>query len=137
MTPRDEVREALAEVIHDTLVSCEVAFGWTADCAGGKGHEKPNGRMAWSITLSGVDGPRYIDLSVAPIVATPTASAPQVTEAMVEAATALVAKLDAVHADPKYGAVWAIAQAHYGQYDGPKYEDELNTLRAALAARTP
>ena len=45
---------------------------------------------------------------------------------------ALVAKMDLIHEDPKFIAVWQIAQAHYGQYTGPKYEDELNAARAAL-----
>lgn len=58
--------QELAEAICEMLVRCGLAFGWTADCTDGKGHEKPLGRMAWSISLSRHDGPRYLDLSIAP-----------------------------------------------------------------------
>ncbi|HSE03749.1 MAG TPA: hypothetical protein VLK35_06295 [Methylomirabilota bacterium] len=54
-----------------------------------------------------------------------------------EAATALLVKLDAVHADGRYAAVWQISQMHVGPYDGPKYEVEMAALRAALTPPTP
>lgn len=54
-----------------------------------------------------------------------------------EAARALVAKLNEVHADPRYMAIWYLAAAHGAPYDGPKYEAELQALTAALAERTP
>jgi len=50
-----------------------------------------------------------------------------------EAATALLAKMDAVHADPRYVSVWTVNQIHMGPYTGPKYDDEMTDLRAALS----
>lgn len=55
-------------------------------------------------------------------------------QAALAAAAALVARLDAVHADPRYQAVWAMYQIHGGQYTEPKYETELAALRDALLA---
>ncbi len=54
------------------------------------------------------------------------------------AAAALVAKLDTIHEDHRYQAVWTIAQAHNGSYEGPQYRDELEALRSLLTiAREP
>jgi len=47
---------------------------------------------------------------------------------------ALVAKLDAVHADPNYQGVWTLAHVHGVEYRGPKYGKELEAARAALQA---
>jgi len=54
---------------------------------------------------------------------------------LVDALTTLVSRLDAVHADPRYIAVWFSYQIHGGQYTDPTYHDELKAARAALAAR--
>ncbi len=50
------------------------------------------------------------------------------------AANAVVAKLDVIHDDPKYQAVWQLAAAHQYRYNGPDYVAELRDLRAALDA---
>jgi hypothetical protein len=52
--------------------------------------------------------------------------------ALETAGRALVEKLDAVHADGKYQAVWQISALHVGCYNGPQYGEELDELRAAL-----
>ena len=44
----------------------------------------------------------------------------------------LVDRLDIVHADSKYRAVWTLHMIHNGPYDGPKYKDELDAARKAL-----
>lgn len=55
-----------------------------------------------------------------------------------KAAAALVAKLDAIHEDPRYQAVWIIAKVRNGSYEGPQYRDELEALRSLLTiARKP
>lgn len=48
------------------------------------------------------------------------------------AAVWLVAKLDEIHADPRYKGVWESAQIHGMAYNGPNYTVELKALRAAL-----
>lgn len=55
-------------------------------------------------------------------------------DAVVEACVALVDRLVLVTASPEYGAVWALAQDHFGTYSGPKYEDEFNAAAKAVAA---
>jgi hypothetical protein len=52
---------------------------------------------------------------------------------LVEAAGRLIERLDAVHRDPEYHGVWAIAQLHRGPYTGLTYTAELTAARAALA----
>jgi hypothetical protein len=48
----------------------------------------------------------------------------------------LVARLDIVHADDQYKSVWQLYMIHGGDYaDGPKYDKELDALRAALGGR--
>lgn len=54
-------------------------------------------------------------------------------EALVEALSALVEKLDLVHDDPRYEAVWTISQLHAGPYTGPQYDKELEAGRLALS----
>lgn len=54
-------------------------------------------------------------------------------ETIRDRAAALVAKLDQVHADKRFEAVWDTAQAHLGPYTGPSYTAELNALDLALA----
>ncbi len=49
------------------------------------------------------------------------------------AAKALIDKLNAIHADPRYQSVWQIAMIHAGNYSGPNYEAELKQLTSALA----
>lgn len=49
------------------------------------------------------------------------------------AARALLARLDEIHADPRYQWVWQNSQIHGGPYTGPKYDAELKSLRRALA----
>ena len=44
----------------------------------------------------------------------------------------LVDRLDVIHADPKYRAVWEIYMIHQGPYSGPQYGDELEIARKAL-----
>ncbi len=46
----------------------------------------------------------------------------------------LVAKLDAVHADPRYAAVWTMYQVHGGRYTEPTYTVEFQQAKDALAA---
>jgi hypothetical protein len=45
---------------------------------------------------------------------------------------ALVARLDEVHADPRYRAVWALAHSYGVDYRGPRYDRELEAARLAL-----
>lgn len=45
----------------------------------------------------------------------------------------LVDKLEAVHADPRYAAVWTLYAVHGGHYTEPKYEQEFNDAKKALA----
>lgn len=52
--------------------------------------------------------------------------------AMLEEAKKLVAKLREVHADSKYQSVWTISHIHVGQYSGPTYTAELETLEKGL-----
>lgn len=49
-----------------------------------------------------------------------------------EALRALVNRLDEVHADPKYEAIWHLWQNHFGPYRGLTYEKELQAAREAL-----
>lgn len=44
----------------------------------------------------------------------------------------LVSKLDVLHADSQYKAVWTLYHAHGGRYSGPTYTEELASARAAL-----
>lgn len=54
-------------------------------------------------------------------------------DALITALWELVAKLDAVHADPLYQSVWTLFMVHGGDYsNGPKYNTELELARAAL-----
>lgn len=53
---------------------------------------------------------------------------------VIEAAMSLLAKLDIIHNDPKYQGVWQMYHIHGLRYDGPKYDTELEVLRAALAS---
>jgi uncharacterized protein YhaN len=49
-----------------------------------------------------------------------------------EALQSLCDRLDKVHDDPNYAAVWRVSQIHIGQYTGPTYWNELAAARAAL-----
>ena len=49
----------------------------------------------------------------------------------------LVTKLDAVHKDPAYVAVWTLAQSHLGFYKGATYTKELDDARALLDPPAP
>lgn len=53
---------------------------------------------------------------------------------MREALKGLVEKLDAIHKNARYQAVWECAQFSMGPYTGPDYAKELEQARAALAA---
>lgn len=46
----------------------------------------------------------------------------------------LIKRLDFVHADGMYQSVWTLHQIHMGPYHGPRYVNELDAARAALAA---
>jgi hypothetical protein len=48
-------------------------------------------------------------------------------------AKALVEKIEAIHADNRYRAVWEVAFVHGYKYDGPQYVEELSALKTALA----
>jgi hypothetical protein len=52
----------------------------------------------------------------------------------VTAAQALVDRLEFIHADPAYMAVWTSNHIHNGPYSGPQYKNELDDLKAALIA---
>jgi hypothetical protein len=52
----------------------------------------------------------------------------------VRAAQALVDRLEFIHADPAYMAVWTSNHIHNGPYSGPQYKNELDDLKAALTA---
>ena len=54
--------------------------------------------------------------------------------ALVEAFSALITRLDVVHADPRYQGIWVSAMVHGIKYDEPTYTDQLAAARAALAA---
>jgi hypothetical protein len=55
-----------------------------------------------------------------------------------EQASALVWRMDEIHADPLYHAVWMSAGIHGIDYsDGPTYEAELGALRTALGIPEP
>jgi hypothetical protein len=54
--------------------------------------------------------------------------------ALVKAANKFVKKIDMVHNDPAYYGVWATSQMHIGEYKGPKYDGELDELKAELAS---
>jgi hypothetical protein len=49
-------------------------------------------------------------------------------------ARALSDKLEAIHDDPRYQAVWMSYQVHGGNYLEPTYMNELDALRKALEA---
>lgn len=42
---------------------------------------------------------------------------------------ALIDKIDEVHLDSRYAAVWHLARLHGCEYDGPTYTNEFNALR--------
>lgn len=48
------------------------------------------------------------------------------------AAKDLVLKLQEVHNDPEYLSVWTLHQVRNGNYSGPTYTQELNTLKTKL-----
>lgn len=51
------------------------------------------------------------------------------------AAKALVARLESIHNDPHYMAVWESYAIHGGNYsNGPKYDKELESLKTAIDA---
>jgi hypothetical protein len=49
-----------------------------------------------------------------------------------KAAQALSDRLEVVHNDDSYRAVWSLSHAHCGGYTGPRYDTELAELRRAL-----
>lgn len=49
-----------------------------------------------------------------------------------EAAEKMIAKLDMMHHDPQYMAVWQNYLIHGGKYSGPNYSQEFKELKAAL-----
>ena len=51
-----------------------------------------------------------------------------------KASEALVARLDFVHEDPAYQAVWFCNQIHSGPYRGPQYDKELAAAKEAISA---
>ncbi len=53
---------------------------------------------------------------------------------IVEAAEAMRKKLETIHEDSLYSAVWTSWQIHHGPYVGPQYAAEFDALRVALAA---
>jgi hypothetical protein len=53
---------------------------------------------------------------------------------LADALRGLVDRLDDVHIDPAYKAVWEIHQLHAGPYAGPTYVADLEKARAAAAA---
>ena len=65
--------------------------------------------------------------------AQPAAPAPVAGDAVRNAASALLEKLLSIHGSSEYQAVWQIAQLHRGPYTGPKYDEEMAALKAALA----
>lgn len=54
--------------------------------------------------------------------------------ALVEAGEVLLKKLKLVHDSAEYEAVWHISQSHVGPYKGPTYNEEMDTLKAAISA---
>ena len=54
--------------------------------------------------------------------------------AIIEAAEKLQRKLEEVHADHRYQAVWHMYMIHGGNYTEPKYEKELVEHKSALDA---
>lgn len=50
-----------------------------------------------------------------------------------EYAARLLKQLEAVHADPRFEAVWTMYALHGGHYTGPFYTRELDDLRSALS----
>ena len=52
---------------------------------------------------------------------------------MREALTALVAKIEAIEADPSFNGLFTLGFAHGAKYTGPDWEAELKAARAALA----
>ena len=53
-------------------------------------------------------------------------------EGLETAATALVRKMDEVDNSPEYMGVWGLFWTHGYEYEGPKYETELNAMKATL-----
>jgi hypothetical protein len=54
-------------------------------------------------------------------------------DAALSAAKTLLERLDSIHEDGAYQAVWNIYTVHSGQYKGPTYVEELAALRTTLA----
>lgn len=55
-----------------------------------------------------------------------------------EASSQFITRIEAIHDDPLYRAVWESAANHGIDYSkGPKYDEELAHLRAALTATNP
>lgn len=58
----------------------------------------------------------------------------QIMRAVCEAADTLTKKLQSIHDDPKYMAVWHLFASHGFTYDGPTFTNELESLEKELAA---
>lgn len=78
---------------------------------------------------------RILTRSAGEAIPVSSASAASTPPSVIEAAKAFVARLDVIHADPRYQWVWQNSQLHGGPYTGPSYADELTALRAALASQ--
>lgn len=59
-------------------------------------------------------------------------SLPVGVEGVAKALGDLIARLDYVHADERYMAVWIMYAIHGGKYIGPKYDQELEAARNVL-----
>lgn len=51
---------------------------------------------------------------------------------LLSAAKTLINKMDLIHKHPEYNAVWSSAFIHRGNYHGPNYQAELQTLRVIV-----
>ena len=52
---------------------------------------------------------------------------------VVEAAKALIEKLEVIHENAAYQSVWTFYTIHGMKYDGPTYEREFESLKTALS----
>ena len=85
-------------------------------------------QVAWNMTF------RARDRLNAAIAAADYRALERKLAALVKAGNVLLKKLKLVHDSAEYEAVWHISQSHVGPYKGPTYIDEMDTLKAAIAA---
>lgn len=93
---------------------------------------EPEGKACGSISAVRSDSPPAQPLPTCANCGSNLIAPAPAPDAVREAAERLVRKIDEVNNSPEYMAVWGLFWTHGYEYKGPKYEAELNALKAAL-----